>query len=94
VNKWHGNLDNKLWTRHCHGFIVEIKKAIAKKKTPEFFILRVILFADEAGFTGNCVFNVHNTHVWSDENGKMLFVLPVINNNFRLTFGQELFAII
>jgi hypothetical protein len=91
VNKWHGSLDNKLWTHPCLGFIVEIKKAIAKKKKPEFFILRVILFTDEAGFTGDCVFNVHNTHVWSDE---MLFVLPVINNNFRLTFRQELLVII
>jgi hypothetical protein len=32
VNKWNGNLDNKLWTRHCLGFIVEIIKAILKKK--------------------------------------------------------------
>jgi hypothetical protein len=38
VNKWHCNFDNKLWTRHCLGFIVEIIKAILKKKLFARFI--------------------------------------------------------
>jgi hypothetical protein len=32
VHKRHGVLDNKLWTRHCLDFIVEIIKVIIKKK--------------------------------------------------------------
>jgi hypothetical protein len=35
----HGNLDNKLWTHHCLGFIVEIIKAIcSKEKTSSRFL--------------------------------------------------------
>jgi hypothetical protein len=45
MNKWHGNLNNKLWTRHCLDFIVEIIKAIVKKKgTLAFYTLRYNTF--------------------------------------------------
>jgi hypothetical protein len=45
VNKWHGNLDNKFHTRHCLGFIVEIIKAIVKKKrTLAFYTLHTYTF--------------------------------------------------
>ncbi|KAJ8954712.1 hypothetical protein NQ318_011405 [Aromia moschata] len=38
--------------------------------------LRYVLFTDEAGFTKTGVFNMHNTHVWCDEN-------PHAYRNFR-----------
>jgi hypothetical protein len=41
----HGNLDNKLWTHHCLGFIVEIIKAIcSKEKTNSRFLHAHTLF--------------------------------------------------
>jgi hypothetical protein len=45
VNKWHGNLDNKLWTYHCLGFIVETKISIVKKKrTLPFYTLHTLVY--------------------------------------------------
>jgi hypothetical protein len=51
VNKWYGNLDNKLWTRHCLGFIVEIVKAIVKKRrTLAFYTLHTIVYDKKGSF--------------------------------------------
>lgn len=33
---------------------------------PDF--LKILLYTDEASFTRDGVFNMHNTHIWSDEN--------------------------
>jgi hypothetical protein len=56
VNKWYGNLDNKLWTRHCLGFIVEIVKAIVKKKrTLAFYTLHTIMYDKKDPFIGGWV---------------------------------------
>lgn len=41
---------------------------LIQKCAEEPNFLRSILFTDEAGFTRDGVFNVHNTHIWSDEN--------------------------
>jgi hypothetical protein len=51
VNKWYGNLDNKLWTRHCLGFSVEIIKAIVKKKpTLAFYTLHTLFVCQKRIF--------------------------------------------
>jgi hypothetical protein len=50
-DKWHDNLDNKLWTRHCLGFIIEIIKATVKKRgTLAFYTLHTLLYDKRGSF--------------------------------------------
>jgi hypothetical protein len=51
MNKWHGNLDNKVWT--CHGLccIIEFKKWIVKKKqTLAFYTLHTLVYDKKGSF--------------------------------------------
>jgi hypothetical protein len=56
MNKWQGNLDNKLWTRDCLGFIFEIIKAIVKKKrTLTFYTLHTLFCMTKKDLIGGWV---------------------------------------
>jgi hypothetical protein len=52
----YGNLDNKLWTRLCFSFRVEMIKAIVKKKrTLAFYTLHTIVYDKKDLFIGGWV---------------------------------------
>ncbi|KAJ8943798.1 hypothetical protein NQ318_012443 [Aromia moschata] len=53
-----------------------VQKWLLEKCNNQPNFLRYVLFTDEAGFTKTGVFNMHNTHVWCDEN-------PHAYRNFR-----------
>lgn len=52
---------------------------------PDF--LNNLLFTDEAGFTRDGIFNIHNTHVWSDENPH-----EILPRSFQRKFSINVWA--